>query len=191
MRAIAIACLVSVSLWSFSAGAEIKNPEYMLLKNDFGELCTMCEATVVCSVGPIPPPPVEQLERENAGPYWIYHFHTKTFWGQIGTIWDYMVRWIEPVVRENRPVTIYKIPEAGIDSADRVRVESLAYLSTEPAEVAVSGRTIDRWSREWHSEDGSVLGSCARLPLRETWPILTAREPWPEGQEPMSEGDMR
>lgn len=166
--------------------AQDESAQYMLLKNEFGELCTMCEATVVCSQTELPG--VEDLSKPGAAPYTLYHFHTKTFFGQMATIWDYMVRWIEPVVRESRPVTIYKVPADGIGSDSRSRRETTVYLSLEPALIEINGQQIDRWSRQWADADGTVLGACQRLPLRDTWRVLQDAQPWPE-REPGSRGD--
>ncbi len=158
--------------------AQEDDAQYMLLKNEFGELCTMCEATVVCSESDLPE--LADLTSPEAAPYTLYHLHTKTFFGQIMTIWDYMVRWIEPVIVENRPITIYRVPEGGIRSASRNRTETSVSLSLEPALIEVDGLQIDRWSQQWSAVDGTVVGACKRLPLRETWRVLQDAQPWPE-----------
>lgn len=152
----------------------------MLLHNKFGELCTMCEATVLCAAGDVTGVGVPDLEQAEGGPYTLYHFHTKTFFGQIATIYDYMIRWIEPVITEKRPLTVYTIPAPGDPSAARGRTETWVELSLEPPVITIDEREIERRSREWRAMDGRVVGSCKRLPLRETWAYLQAGTPWPE-----------
>lgn len=149
---------------------------YMLLFNRFGELCTMCEATVACAAGDQAPGDVGALA---TGPYTLYHFQTKTFWGQVATIFKYLQRWITPVVREERPVVIYAVGRDGPGGAGRSRVEAVAGLSTEPALLVAGDRRIDRWTSAWQTMAGDTVGSCARVPLRETLAFLKSHAPWP------------
>lgn len=155
-------------------------PVDMLLHSKFGELCTMCEATVVCASRDISAVSVDDLIQPVAGPYTLYHFHTKTFLGQVATIYDYMIRWIEPVITEKRPLTIYEIPAAGDPAVGRGRIETSVELSLDPPLITVGQLQIERRNREWRSADGEVLGACRRLPLRETWEYLQSNGPWPE-----------
>jgi len=180
LRPAALACL-TLAFYATGAAAETGNdPDEMLLHNKFGELCTMCEATVVCTSGDVSGITVDQLEQGGGGRLTLYHFHTKTFLGQIATIYDYMIRWIEPVITEKRPLTIYSIPAADDKSAGRARIETTVELSLEPPLITIENRQIERRSREWRTADGQVLGSCKRLPLRDTWAFLQASAPWPE-----------
>lgn len=141
-------------------------PDYMLLQSRFGELCTMCEAIVLC-----------ERDGENGSGsspvgYTMYHFHTKTFWGQVRTIYEYMIRWIQPVVSGGRPVTIAELPVGSARPAEASSSRVMGYLVLEPAVVEIDGRQIDRWSGAWQDRDGRVIGSCRRLPLRETLQAL-------------------
>lgn len=148
----------------------------MLLVNRFGELCTMCEATVACTAGAAAPAGMADLA---TGPYTVYHFQTKTFWGQVGTIFLYLQRWIMPVVRGERPVVIYAVGSDGPAGASRSRVEAMAELSTEPALLVAADRQIDRWTSAWQTRGGVPVGNCARLPLRDTLAFLKTHAPWP------------
>jgi hypothetical protein len=181
------AALIGIALICHTAGLSAEtssDPDEMLLHNKFGELCTMCEATVVCASRDVSNVTVDELNQATGGPYTLYHFHTKTFLGQIATIYDYLIRWIEPVITEKRPVTIYAIPAAGDASVARARTETNAELSLEPPVIAIDKQQIERRSREWRSADGQALGSCKRLPLRDTWAFLQANAPWPEHAPP-------
>jgi hypothetical protein len=171
------AAVLAAILATGTAGAQpAQDPEYQLLVNRFGELCTMCEAMVACRAGAAAPADVAALQ---AGPYTLYHFQTRTFWGQVSTIFTYLQRWIEPVVYQERPVVIFTVDGAGPAGAGRSRADGMAGLSLDPARVIMGDRQIDRATSTWQDRDGQALGSCARLPLRETLTFLKAHEPWP------------
>lgn len=159
-----------------AAAQPAQDPQYPLLVNRFGELCTMCEAMVACREGAAAPADVTALQ---AGPYTLYHFQVRTFWGQVSTIFSYLQRWIEPVVYQERPVVIYTVDATGPAGTGRSRADGMAGLSLDPARVIMGDRQIDRATSAWQDRDGQPLGSCARLPLRETLTFLKAREPWP------------
>jgi hypothetical protein len=151
------------------AQAQVQDPNYPLLVNRFGELCTMCEATVACAAGPSAPADVAALAAPGSA-WTLYHFQTKDFWGQVATIFKYLERWIRPVVREERPVVVYTSGPGG------GRVDTLAALSLDPPRIEVGDRRIDRridnGSAAWQDGAGSPVGQCARLPLRETLAFL-------------------
>jgi hypothetical protein len=159
-----------------AAAQPAQDPEYMLLVNRFGELCTMCDATVACRAGDTAPTDVATLE---TGPYTLYHFQVRTFWGQVSTIFTYLQRWIAPVVYQDRPVVIYTVDATGPAAAARSRADATAGLSLDPARIIMGDRQIDRATSAWQDRDGQPLGRCARLPLRETLGFLKAHEPWP------------
>jgi hypothetical protein len=151
---------------------------YPLLVNRFGELCTMCEATVACRAGSPPPATLPELLAADATPYTLYHFQTKDFWGQVATIWKYLERWIRPVVREERPVVVYRF------GPDRTRQKAVAALSLDPPLIEAGGQRIDRRSNAWQSATGKTVGQCARVPLRETLTWLKTTGQWPEAPAP-------
>jgi hypothetical protein len=153
-----------------------QDPDYLLLVNRFGELCTMCEATVACRAGAAAPADVTALQ---AGPWTLYHFQVRTFWGQVSTIFTYLQRWIAPVVYQERPVVIYAVASSGPSGATRTRTDATAGLSLDPPRIIMGDRQIDRATGAWQDQDGQPVGHCARLPLRETLAFLKAHEPWP------------
>jgi len=158
--------------------------EYLLLENKFGELCTMCEATVLCRNGEVSGIGVADLDRPQTAPYTLYHFHTKTFWGQVGTIWDYLVRWVEPVTTEQRPVSVYAVDDYSGKTLRGGLTETMGILSLDPARIDVGQHTIDRRTGEWRDADGTRAGYCVRLPLRDTYRFLKSNAGW----EPASRG---
>lgn len=151
------------------APAPVQDPNYPLLVNRFGELCTMCEATVACAAGSNAPADVATLAAPGT-PWTLYHFQTKDFWGQVATIFKYLERWIRPVVREERPVVVYTSGPGG------GRVDTVAALSVDPPRIEVGDRRIDRridsGSAAWQDGAGNPVGQCARLPLRDTLAFL-------------------
>jgi hypothetical protein len=164
-------------------GARAQEQQYLLLMNRFGELCTMCEAVVLCAAGDVPPADVADLARPGIGPFTIYHFRTKTFWGQVATIWDYLIRWVEPVIREERPVRIYRVGADGAAGSGRSLEERMANLSIDPPLLDIGDRRINRQSGAWETPRGQAVGSCARLPIREGLGFVTSHSPWPAAAE--------
>jgi len=153
--------------------------DYLLLMNRFGELCTMCEAVVLCADGDVSAVTVPDLGAPATGPFTIYHFQTKTFWGQVATIWTYLKRWVEPIVREERPVRIYTVGTGGVAAPGRSLEERMASLSIEPPLLDVGARRINRETSAWEDAQGQPVGTCARLPIKEGLGFVKAHSPWP------------
>ncbi|MBL8224105.1 MAG: hypothetical protein JNM50_02140 [Chromatiales bacterium] len=168
--------LAAIVATGTAAAEPAQDPQYPLLVNRFGELCTMCEAMVACRAGDAAPADVAALQ---TGPYTLYHFQTRTFWGQVSTIFTYLQRWIAPVVYQERPVVIYTVDGEGPAGASRSRADGTTGLSLDPARIIMGDRQIDRSTSIWQDRDGQPAGSCARLPLRATLTFLKAHEPWP------------
>lgn len=144
--------------------------DYPLLMSQFGELCTMCEAYLRCT----PTPEGRQSGREET----LYFFETKTFWGQIATIWDYFAMWFDPVTSEKRPATIYRVTSPEDD--DSV-VQTETYLSVVDAKIEIDGTWVNRDSGAWFAADDTAIGMCSRKGIGESmaaiaqlWPQLAA-----------------
>lgn len=170
--------VVLASLAGTGARAE-EEQQYLLLMNRFGEICTMCEAVVLCADGDVSAVTVADLGSPEAGPFTLYHFQTKTFWGQVATIWNYLRRWVEPIVREERPVQIYTVGAGGVAGPGRSLEEHMARLSIEPPLLEVGTRRINRKTSAWETPGGQAVGSCARLPIKEGLGFVKAHAPWP------------
>ena len=152
---------------SLTANAQINDPAYAdyLLVGRFGELCTMCEATVLCEAGE----PVERESVPMASTFTLYHFETRTFWSQMSTIWEWFIKNVKPdalVARgHSRPVNVYTVDQ-GRWSGPAVRE---ARLILDPAEIVIGDKAILRDDRRWIGLPGERdAGYCQRLPLWET-----------------------
>lgn len=108
----------------------------LLLADKFGELCTMCEAALMCSA--------------EGGTPTTYHFHKKSFLGQMRTVLDY-VPFIGPPEWEERPATVKRSGGAGEGVPAR--------LSFKKQSIEVDGATIDRTTGAWRAADGTT-GIC-------------------------------
>jgi hypothetical protein len=172
--------LATITLTGAAGAQPAQDPDYLLLVNRFGELCTMCEATVACRAGDAAPADVGGLA---TGPYTLYHFQVRTFWGQVSTIFSYLQRWIEPVVSQTRPVLIYTVDAAGPAGTGRSVATDMAKLSLDPPLIVAGSLRIDRTTGAWQQPDGAPVGTCTRLPLRDTLAFVKQHGPWP-GQSP-------
>lgn len=141
--------------------------DYPLLMSQFGELCTMCEAYLRCT----PTSTVGDTGRQET----LYYFETKTFWGQIATIWDYFARWFDPVTSETRPATIYRISTPNASNAVEPTEPA---LSVADARIEIDGTWIDRNTGAWFAAGNSEIGTCSRKGIGESM-ALVART-WPE-----------
>ena len=149
---------------------EIKNKkDELLLYSQFGEFCTMCEATIVCS-DKSGMTSESFLDNES---YTLIHLETRTFWSQISTIWEFFVRNFEgyEVKGHSRPVNLYYSQDgkwSKIEVAD-------ARISVDPNLIQIKQFVIDRVSREWISQDDQSLGTCERAPLWKTLEYIDQR----------------
>lgn len=155
-----------------SAQAQVNNPAYAnyFLVGRFGEICTMCEAIVLCEDGPETP---HTMIPDN-GDFTLYHIRTRTFWSQIATIWEWFVANFNSgslVAGHSRPVDVYQI-EGGTWSQP-LTVD--AQVSLDPATIVLDDHVIDRVERGWLSSEGlRPLGFCQRLPLWESLDRIAA-----------------
>ena len=151
---------------------------YPLLMSQFGEICTMCVAYLQCR-----PKQTDETAGEN---FALYYFETKSFWGQIATIWDYFAVWFDPVTSETRPATIYRFSS---DANGNVRIPTNAYLSVADAKIEIDNTWIDRDTSEWYSDSGENIGSCRRLGIPESIHMVSINEPWKEQLERVATND--
>lgn len=162
--------LVFAALLALSgpAAAQVNNPAYAdyLLVGRFGEICTMCEAVVLCEAGTTA---TEHDSIPGDGRFTLYHYQTRTFWSQISTIWEWFIANFDDeslaARGHERPVEIYEI-ENGQWTGPRI---SLARLSLDPAVIRMGNDTIDRVDRRWQLDGATApVGFCQRMPLWET-----------------------
>ena len=85
-----LALPIALSLWAGTAFAQVNIDAYRdyFLVGQFGEVCTMCEVTVLCETGTELPP---EDKVPDTGSFTLYHLQTRTFWSQVSTIWDWFI----------------------------------------------------------------------------------------------------
>ncbi len=152
--------------------------EFMLLANRFGELCTMCEAIVLCESDKEILDFNGALPEEMSSSFTLYHFQTKKFWGQIATIWNYFARWIDPVVSETRPVIVYEKTTSVNGRVLKAKTIETAKLDLDEAKIVVADRTIDRMTHRWALSEKEATGACVRVPLRDTLVYIEVNGSW-------------
>ena len=172
-----VAVTLCALLGAASASAQVNNPAYAdyLLVGRFGEICTMCEAVLLCETGE--PRAGEEKIPEN-GDFSLYHLQTRTFWSQIATIWEWFIANFDADVLatggHTRPVYVYDIAD-GRWSEARVLT---ARLTLEPATIDLDDHAIDRIAFRWLSGPERLpIGFCRRLPLWDSLDVISAHAP--------------
>lgn len=159
------ACALLLTLLTLPAAAQVNQEKYRgyFLVGQFGEICTMCEAVVLCeeAAAPIMPAAVP-----TDGSFTLYHLHTRTFWSQVSTIWEWFVSNFNSsslAAGHERPVTIHRV-EGGQWLPPS---EASMRVALEPPLLSISdGHEIERTQRRWRGGSPPAdLGYCERLPL--------------------------
>jgi hypothetical protein len=146
-----------------------KYRDYFLV-GQFGEVCTMCEITVICAAGEAPPA-AEHVP--DAGTYTLYHLQTRTFWSQVSTIWEWFAANFssEPLAARGhtRPVHVHRVTDGQWAPLEIIE----ARLVLDPGVLEFGPTQIDRITRQWQdAATGQPLGYCVRLPLWETLDVI-------------------
>lgn len=176
-RPAALATLAATALLAApTAPAQVNDPRFAdyFLVGRFGEVCTMCEVAVLCQAGDAPP---AGDAVPAAGDFTIYVLHTRTFWSQVYTIWEWFISNFTSqslTAGHERPVTVYAVN----GGAWAPPAERTLRLSLEPPLLAVDdGHQVNRVDRRWQRSGGEPLGWCSRLPLWDTLATIEARAP--------------
>jgi hypothetical protein len=158
--------LTALAIYSAPALSQINNPAYAdyFLVGRFGEICTMCEAIVLCEASE------RETQYENIpeeGDFTLYHLQTRTFWSQVSTIWEWFITNFNSdslASGHSRPVHVYKMNNAHWAGPQILE----AHISLDPATIVIGNLTIDRVARRWfENESVQPVGFCQRLPLWE------------------------
>lgn len=176
-RACAGPALLAALILAVPAGAQVTVDAYRdyFLYGRFGEVCTMCEVTVLCQAG-------EGLPRDDAvpsqGDFTLYHLQKRTFWSQVSTIWEWFASNFaqdELAARgHTRPVHVYRVTEGSWSSREIIE----GRLVLNPAVLEFGDRNIDRVTRAWSGADASAApGYCSRLPLWDALESIEANAP--------------
>lgn len=168
--------LVFILLLPFPAVGQINDPAYAdyFLVGRFGEICTMCEAIVLCEAASSSRPYESIPER---GSFTVYHFETRTFWSQIATIWEWFITNFDSdslaAAGHARPVNVYAITNGQWSKAQVLD----ARVSLDPATIVIDEQTIDRVERRWlRGTPAQAVGYCQRLPLWESLDIISGHQ---------------
>jgi len=167
-----LALLASLVL-ALPARAQVTVDAYRdyFLYGQFGEVCTMCEVVVLCKAGKSPPR-ADRVPPD--GDFTLYHLQKRTFWSQMGTIWEWFVSNIRQdglaAQGHTRPVHVYRVTSGSWSSKEVIE----GRLVLDPGLLEFGDRNIDRISRAWSGINAdATLGFCSRLPL---WDALDSIE---------------
>lgn len=146
-----------------SAWAQMSDPAkaHYFLMGRFGEICTMCEVVVLCEAGEAD---VTAEEIPTSGSFTLYYIQTRTFWSQIGTIWEWFISNFDGMAIDGheRPVWVYEVNENQWSGPELVN----ARVTLEPGLIRLGTHSIERVERRWQQEPGATpIGYCQRLPL--------------------------
>ena len=119
-----------------------------LLTKQFGELCTVCEAKLMC--------------RTEDGVETLYAFGQRSFISQALTILDYFP-WVGAGKTHTRPVSVSStgggMPHGGTPYDGTARL-SLPAARIEVPDIAGQPTWIDRRTGAWHGAGDRVIGAC-------------------------------
>lgn len=157
------------------AAAQVNDPAFRdyFLVGEFGEICTMCEAVVLCEAGDASP---SYAVIPDAGTFTVYHLQTRTFWSQVGTIWEWFMSNFSPraVDGHARPIHVHRVEDGRWAP---MAVEE-ARVSLDPPYITLSDRRIERVEARWQTvPEGENLGFCRQMPLWASLEQITARSP--------------
>jgi hypothetical protein len=129
----------------------------------FNVYCTTCDDFLQCR-----PEADPSVASDN---YTLYRLQGKSAWGQIATIWDYLIARIRPKTSDNRPLAIYE----DFNGQKRLRIEGAeARVDLKTAMIALPDSRIDMRDGHWYSVEGGVLGHCAAMTRREGYAFVRA-----------------
>ena len=172
--AVQLVLLVLVVGASQPATAQMNDPRYAdyFLVGRFGEICTMCEVAVLCEAGETDTPRDAVPE---TGDFTLYYIQTRTFWSQVGTIWEWFISNFDGLAVDGheRPVWVYEVADGSWSGPEIVQ----ARVSLDPPLIAMPGQAIERQHRRWQRPVGNDAGYCQRLPLWETIEVIDRKAP--------------
>ena len=171
------ALILCFCLWSGASHAQVNIDAYRdyFLVGQFGEVCTMCEVTVLCESGT---DPIAKEQIPQTGTFTVYHLQTRTFWSQIGTIWEWFISNFTADALaargHTRPVIEYTVEEGEWSAGEVIE----GRLILDPGVLEFGDYTIDRVDRSWRrADDGQAAGYCTRLPLWDALERIDANAP--------------
>jgi len=166
-----ILCALLLVICISPAFSQVNSEKYrgLFLVGEFGEICTMCEVTILCETG-------NQVPTFNsipsAGSFTLYHLQTRTFWSQIATIWEWFIANFNSeslAPGHSRPVKVYAV-ESGTWSG-HTTIE--AQIALEPPVLTLGEHLVDRTNQAWMTAGDAIpLGYCQRMPLWDSLDII-------------------
>ena len=172
--------LILIAYVPLTTLSQVNSEKYrdLFLVGEFGEVCTMCEVTVLCEAGATIP---SYEELPETGSFTLYHLRTRTFWSQVSTIWEWFVANFnsESLAQgHSRPVDIYTVKNG---DWSRPATHS-AHISLEPALLIFGDHDIDRADQSWRSaKSQKEIGFCQRVSLWDALDVIADNANLAEG----------
>lgn len=155
--------LACVMVWGLMGCAQPTGSADESYAIKFNLYCTTCDDFLQCR---------PEADRSVASDhYTLYRLQAKSVWGQIATIWDYLIARIRPKISDSRPLTIYE----DFNGQKRVRIEGAeAQVNLKTSTIVLPDSRIDMRDGHWHTADGGVLGRCEAMTRREGYAFVRA-----------------
>ena len=115
-------------------------------------LCTTCDDFLQCRAS------------SATDSFTLYRLGEKSFWGQIATIWDYLIQSVRRKTSDRRRLTVY-LEQAG--QRRMLSAEGIARVDMVSGLISVPDSLIDMRDGSWRSPQGELLGRCVTLPRRQ------------------------
>ncbi len=145
VRITLVGILSSLLLAMLSSQASAAAPR-PLLAAAYGELCTTCDAYLLCEASTS----VQSASR-------LLHVHKHSFWGQIGTIWTWLRHLFQPVRPDTRHLTLYRPTGDGRWASEG---QARVTLDLRSLRIDFPSGWIDRNDGGWHDARDRRIGLC-------------------------------
>ena len=155
--------LACVMVWGLVGCAQPTGSTDTSYAIKFNLYCTTCDDFLQCR------PDADGVAASDN--YTLYRLQAKSVWGQIATIWDYLIARIRPKTSDSRPLSIYE----DFNGQKRLRIEGAeAQVDLKTATIVLPDARIDMLDGDWYTLEGGVMGRCDAMTRREGYAFVRA-----------------
>lgn len=146
-------------------------PEQEQLLIPVNPLCSNCVTFVRCDAGSGNPAVFDPT-------FDLYEMQSKDLWGQVATIWAFLVERVAPRTVDHRPLVVFQQRPGATQAFDRRVLRDLT-VDTDLVQhrIQVPEGWVDQATGGWHGADGALRGTCRMLTREEGREVARLFEP--------------